>query len=76
MEKQLLRTRSMNVEGILVATEVYVTKKALSLKENKGKSVKAGWNAIGVDCNPKCRTNLPDGYEMCIGGGCVFFPYP
>lgn len=76
MKQQLLKTKSINVEGILVATEVYVTKKVAKLKENKEKGINIGWNAIGVDCSPKCRTNLPDGYEMCIGGTCVFFPNP
>lgn len=72
MKQQLLRTRSMNVEGILVATEVYVTKKVLSLKENKGKSLKAGWNNIAIDC--KCPEDSSYGYYLCVGGNCVYFP--
>lgn len=75
MKQQLLRTRSVNVEGILVATEVYVTAKVAKLKENKGKAINVGWNAIGVDCSPKCPEATTLGYYVCVSGNCIFFPY-
>lgn len=74
MKKQLLKTKSIHVEGMLVATEVYLTKKICSHKNNAGKELNAGWNAISVDCNPKCPAPTLDGYHLCIGGSCVYVP--
>lgn len=74
MGKQLIKTRSEFIDGALVAKEVYITKKVADL--NRHNNAVAGWNNVDLDCNPKCRTDLPDGYEMCISGNCIFFPYP
>jgi len=76
MEKELQKLRESGykvVSGQNGRTMVDLPEKVVNHHRNKNKGLKEGL-AYLADCAPACKPADEHGYELCIGGNCVYFP--
>jgi len=74
MEKILLKRKTVLECGVIIK-KWYCNKKMLKHPKNANKGLIFGWNIEGdKECTPACPGASSEGYYLCIGGNCVFFP--
>lgn len=55
--------------------QIYIDDNVIEHELNKGKDLILGWATVDVECTPKCPDATGEGYYVCVGGNCIFFPF-